>query len=243
VKSDVPGGKGQSFGTAGAGACPPVNPFAGDRETDVIVFCSAHPAVRQHWRRGLDKEARIVEIGEWRQLVAFLEKHPDALVLLHLGLADMKHVDGARELKKAFPEVRIMAFSDVPDDTEGLALLRIGIFGYANTLMKAELLQRAVASIRAGEVWVGRKLMRRLIENIAAPSVEDKADSTRHRLDALTPRELQIAELVAGGASNKQIASRLDVTERTVKAHLSAVFRKTGTRDRLQLALLVSENT
>ena len=61
------------------------------------------------------------------------------------------------------------------------------------------------------------------------------------RLDRLTPREREIAQLIGGGASNKEIAGRLNITEATVKAHLTAIFRKLGLSDRLGLALFVTE--
>ena len=68
---------------------------------------------------------------------------------------------------------------------------------------------------------------------------KESATGTNH-LDHLTPREREIVHQVAGGASNKEIANRLNVTEATIKAHLTAVFRKLGLSDRLHLALFVN---
>lgn len=83
--------------------------------------------------------------------------------------------------------------------------------------------------------------MQRLIADLASAHQQPSMINNSSRvLAALTEREKEIALLVSKASSNKRIASRLDVTERTVKAHLSSIFRKTNTHDRLQLALLLN---
>jgi len=96
-----------------------------------------------------------------------------------------------------------------------------------------------VDRVHDGEIWAERKLIPRLLEEYSShpeekPEGIPKPDG---RLDLLTPREREIAFLIGAGASNKQIASRLHVGEGTVKAHLTAIFRKLGFSDRLQLGL------
>jgi DNA-binding NarL/FixJ family response regulator len=103
------------------------------------------------------------------------------------------------------------------------------------------LLRKIVDRIHDGEIWAERKLFPRLLEEYASHPEERyenlfKSDS---RLSLLTPREREIAFLIGGGASNKEIARRLRVGEGTVKAHLTAIFRKLGFSDRLQLGLFV----
>jgi DNA-binding NarL/FixJ family response regulator len=87
---------------------------------------------------------------------------------------------------------------------------------------------------------LGQKVMQRLIME-SHLTAEKKADPDSERLlGALTPREREIAELVARGQANLEIAADLDITERTVKAHLTAIYEKTHTGSRLNLALLIN---
>jgi two-component system, NarL family, nitrate/nitrite response regulator NarL len=102
--------------------------------------------------------------------------------------------------------------------------------------------QEALRSISNGSVWVGQKIMQRLIAEVHARMNENKAQSQeRPGFGSLTSREKQIAGLVAKGKSNLEIAVALKITERTVKAHLTSVYEKTGTGNRLSLALLVNQ--
>jgi DNA-binding NarL/FixJ family response regulator len=89
--------------------------------------------------------------------------------------------------------------------------------------------------VAAGQVWVGAPIMDRLIQRIQ-PTENDAKTAL---LEKLTDREREIAELIGQGLGNKMIARQLDISERTVKAHLSAIFQKTGVKDRLQLALRI----
>jgi len=202
-----------------------------------ILLCSASDKVRQRWRGGLvGRKCRQTDSLEGLK-AEFAESLPK-LLLLHLSLPGLQGIRGVAALREQCPEIRLMVFSDVPNETEGLALLRLGIHGYANTHMAADLLRRAVEVVGQGEIWLGRKLMQRLITDLA----DDRATSAMsfgQLFHSLTPREREIAKWVSDGATNKRIARYLGVTERTVKSHLTTIFRKTGTKDRLQLALLV----
>ena len=93
--------------------------------------------------------------------------------------------------------------------------------------------------VKSGEVWVGEKLTQFLIKNINGVDVQNDQAVSHDKLSMLTDREHEIALLIGEGESNKRIASKLEIAERTVKAHLGIIFRKTNTNDRLQLALYV----
>lgn len=128
-----------------------------------------------------------------------------------------------------------------PDPAEGLHLLRGGARGYANRLLSQAVLNELLDTVGNGDLWAGRQvtdylLARALSEPFApAPSVGE-ADV----LQRLSGREAEVAARVAAGASNKVIASDMAITERTVKAHLNSIFRKTGVRNRVQLAIALA---
>ena len=130
------------------------------------------------------------------------------------------------------------------NDREGLAALKAGARGYCNLDMDPQLLKKAVSVVVKGEIWVARNVFAPLLEELTSLTERRHKEFPPNldtRLDRLTPREREIAQLVGGGASNKEIAGRLNITEATVKAHLTAIFRKLGLSDRLGLALFVTE--
>lgn len=140
------------------------------------------------------------------------------------------------------PGWRLVATSSNPNDSAAIAALDAGFAGYCHAYAQAEVLQQVAQVVALGQVWIGTSLMQRLIHTAnqavsqAAALGPNAASAWRQ---ALTPRECEIAELTAKGASNQQIAESCSISERTVKAHLSAIFEKLGVADRLQLTLKV----
>lgn len=197
----------------------------------MLILASASDTLRQRWREALGEPC--IEVAHANALNGALRGGPHSMALLHMGLPGLGGVEGIGAVRKGWPHATLMALSDLPSEQEGRALMRLGIRGYANAHINARLLAKAVRVIRQGEVWVGRRLMQHLIEELTHQAPPHPV------LDDLTPRELEVAGLVAKGLCNKRVASQLAVSERTVKAHLTAIFRKTGVGDRLALALLV----
>lgn len=166
-------------------------------------------------------------------------RRPDVM-LLDLSLGDLSGPAGIAGLLSFSPATHLIALSHQPNDEEGIAALRAGARGYCNAYIDPRLLAKAVTTVQNGEAWVGRRLTDRLVALVGqnAPLQVDTDSSID--LDLLTAREQQIALQIGMGSSNKLIAQRLGITERTVKAHLGSVFAKLGVHDRLQLALLVT---
>jgi DNA-binding NarL/FixJ family response regulator len=158
-------------------------------------------------------------------------------VLLHRSLIDP---DSFVEIRHQAPLSRFFLLSDQPNEDEGLAFLKLGIVGYANTYISAERLNEATRIVSNGAVWLGQKVMQRLILDSYEKSKEKEVSNSGKKLESLTKREREIAELIAQGQSNLEIAANLKITERTVKAHLSSIYEKTKTGSRLNLALLIN---
>ena len=135
-------------------------------------------------------------------------------------------------------QMRIVAASSYPKDEEAISALDRGCVGYCHAFSDSETLLQVNQVTTAGHVWIGQHLMQQLIQtaNLAKPIPITTALPWGIRL---TAREREMASLAAHGTSNLAIAKQCDITERTVKAHLSAVFEKLGVADRLQLALKV----
>jgi len=141
------------------------------------------------------------------------------------------------QLRRRFGDRPIVALSDRPDDEEALACFSAAAKGYCNSHAQPPVLAQVAGVVSQGGLWIGTELMQRLIRGTAAlPAV---AEPPTDWSAGLTEREREVARAVASGASNKEIARRLGITERTVKAHTGAIFEKLGVRDRLQLSLTV----
>lgn len=136
---------------------------------------------------------------------------------------------------------RVVVLSATPSSEQALVALEAGARGYCHAYATPELLREVAVVVRHGGLWVGPDLLARMIRAVVpvGPPVAVAAPVAAE-LDGLSARERAVAAAVAEGLTNKEVALRLDITERTVKAHLAAVFEKVGVRDRLQLALLVS---
>lgn len=134
----------------------------------------------------------------------------------------------------------VVVLSYSPNDREALRALDIGARGYVHTLAAPEMLKQVALVVSNQGVWVGQELLAKVLGgSFKALKQRNQGGSFQHNeyLDSLTERERGVALAVAGGATNKEVARQLDITERTVKAHLSAIFKKLAVRDRLQLVL------
>ena len=205
----------------------------------MIVLCSTDDKVQERWYAYLEGLGDVYTCSTYDQLIEIKADYPDAIVLLQIGFPQMDNTAAIAAFIENNSLLKTIACADTPDDDQGLELLKAGVSGYCNTWMAAAQMERVIEQVKAGEVWVGRSLLLRLIRDLAPASPAEPA--TPQRLMGLTEREDEVARLIGQGNSNKQIANTLDITERTVKAHISAIFRKTGCKDRVQLALQVNQ--
>jgi two-component system, NarL family, nitrate/nitrite response regulator NarL len=207
----------------------------------MILLASKDASLMDRWAVAVGgRGTQIRRVQQREEAEGVLAGRRPEVLLLDLAFNELCGAGGIADLNGFSPTTRIVAMSRHPSDDEGIAMLRAGARGYCNVHIDPRLLAKAVETVQLGEVWVGRRLIDRLVALVgnaaaARADAEDSAD-----LEALTAREREIALLIGGGYSNKIIAKELGITERTVKAHLGSVFAKIGVRDRLQLALLVT---
>lgn len=131
---------------------------------------------------------------------------------------------------------RVVVLTQSENTQQAKQVLELGASGYLHYLAAVSVLEQVSQVIQVGGLWLGADLMRQLVSataNILKPAAVSN-------LDGLTQREKSVAEAVAAGKTNKEVARDLDITERTVKAHLGSIFDKLKVRDRLQLVLVMS---
>ncbi len=190
----------------------------------------------------------VAPVSTWREAfpdsreisAAFLGQETLAAGILWLRLPAQGVELLLRQVREASP-APLVVLSDQPCESQAAACLAAGASGYCNTHAAPAVLQQIAAVVAQGGLWLGTDLLQRLMGSAATLLARQQPRATgAEALDALTERELEVARLVAAGASNREIASRLGITERTVKAHLGTIFSKLQVRDRLQLSLKIN---
>jgi DNA-binding NarL/FixJ family response regulator len=167
-----------------------------------------------------------VDVGDGRKYLLWVHlKH---------GENALAQLNAASRLAPGAPRI---VLSNMPGVEQGLAVLEAGAAGFTSALAIPQMLQQVARVVENGGLWVGPDILEHFLATLASRPKQAPATSV---LASLSPRQRDVALAVAAGASNKEIAKRLDITERTVKAHISAVLETLGVRDRLQLALLVN---
>jgi two-component system nitrate/nitrite response regulator NarL len=202
-----------------------------------ILLSSANKSVITRWENLLGGQYPLEQVTLLRELKSRCTEKRFDLILLHRPLVDMAAFS---ELRRAVPLSKFFLLSDQPNEEEGLAFLKLGIVGYGNTYISQARLVEAVRVISGGAVWLGQKVIQQLIQESYSKAKERVAPGSGQKLVALTRAEHKVAELVARGQSNLEIAFNLKITERTVKAHLTSIYEKTKTGSRLSLALLIN---
>lgn len=131
--------------------------------------------------------------------------------------------------------IKTLVLNELPSLKKGEELLSYGVKGYGNLNMNIEYLKQALEVILEGDIWVYPALMTHIIKK-STIKVEEQKD-----LSILTTREKEIAQLVADGLSNIEIADSLTISESTVKLHLNSIYQKLNIHSRLKLALIIKD--
>ena len=201
-----------------------------------IVIADDHPMVRDGLRALLATQTDVLVVGDAHNGAEALrlcrDLQPDIL-LLDLAMPELSGMDVLRELSTANESrCRTILVSAATQKLDVARVLRYGARGIVLKDSAIELVFKSIRKVHAGEVWVSREALSGLMEDLTS-------ESTHNRLDyGLTPREREVLLLLVEGATNKEIADRLHVSEGTVKHHLTSIFTKTGATNRLELGLL-----
>jgi DNA-binding NarL/FixJ family response regulator len=201
------------------------------------LFVTHDRGLLAHWQRALGK-TRPVAINSIDDFFRHKSILP-CVVWMDLSIPKRPQWDSdAWSVVLRSDQIRVVAASSNPNDNEAMQAMDAGCVAYCHAFSDGSTLKQVKDVVEAGQVWIGKSLMQRLLHGVnrlvPKPVIPDSAWR-----EGLTLREIEIAILAANGASNQAIATQCAISERTVKAHLSAVFGKLIITDRLQLALRV----
>lgn len=186
-----------------------------------VLAVDDHAVVRDGIARLIATQPDIELIGEatdGREAVEQFRKHQPDVTLMDLQMPNMCGIDAIGAIRAEFPQARIIVLTTYAGDVQVIRALKAGAQGY---LLKGSLRKELLETIRA--VHAGQK---RLTPEIAAEIAQHATDSL------LTPREISVLKLIAGGNANKEIAAQLSVTEESVKGYVKNILAKLGAHDR-----------
>ena len=197
-----------------------------------MLIVDDHAVVREGLRTYLGLQDGIEIAGEaanGREAVAEAERLRPEVILMDLEMPELDGVGAMRELRRRGVECRVIVLTSFSDERRLLPAIQAGAAGYLLKDAEPREVVRAVRAAHEGETLLAPAVAARLVEAIAEP-----AGAPAQRL---TPREQEVLELIAAGLSNKLIARRLGIAEKTVKTHVGHVLAKLGVSDRTQAAL------
>ena len=186
-----------------------------------VLSVDDHPLLREGIAAliGIQTDMELIaEASNGREALELFRKHRPDITLMDLQMPDMSGIDAMISIRCEFPDARIIVLTTHAGDVQVSRAFKAGARGY---LLKGSLRKELLETIRA--VQAGQK---RLSSEVAAEIAEHATD------DALTPREIHVLRLVAGGNANKEIAAQLSLTEETVKSHIRNILAKLGANDR-----------
>lgn len=206
-----------------------------------IMIADDHSMVREGIKQILELDGDIVvngEAGDGRQCIDLLDRKPTDVLLLDINMPNMNGLQVLQHLREKKKNVKVLILT-IHNEVEYLVrAVEIGVDGYVLKDSDSTVLKKAIFCINRGETFIQPELTPMLKERM-----EEKNSNTYNTDDSLTRREIEVLKLLAEGLFNKEIAYTLDISEKTVKNHVSNIFKKINVSDRTQAAVYAIKNS
>jgi len=204
---------------------------------NVVIFSNNQPLVKL-WSHALISHFNVSTAS-----------NPNRFNAADVVIIDSKAIDEDSALTHLFESksTRFLVIGENWSESKQINALVHGAAGYCGESEPAKLLLQAVNSILKGDIWIQRHLVPKVIGTLVKMKSEPLQDKTSDSIESsaklatLSARERDVADMIRNGDNNKNIASSLGISERTVKAHLTSTFKKLQVSDRLHLALYIKE--
>lgn len=204
-----------------------------------LLIADDHPLYRDALRGALTlsfSDLSLLEAADLMQTVALLEEHKDIdLLLLDLHMPGSGDLFGLIHIRKLFPELPVAVVSGLEEPTIITKVINLGALGFVPKTTGAAQIAQAVTSMLEGDIW--------LPQGYASDEVEldNEFAELADKVASLTPAQYKVLCYMRDGLLNKQIAYNLDIATATVKAHVTAIFKKLQINNRTQAVLIASQ--
>lgn len=206
-----------------------------------ILLCDDQAVIRDGLEMllNLEKDIQVIATAQdGAEAVELAEqKHPD-LVLMDLKMPGTNGIEATRQIRAKFPNIKVLVLTTYDDDEWVFDAIRAGASGYLLKDTPREKIIEAVRGTMAGKSFVDPAVAGKLFSQIASNQTQPASLLT----EKLTERETDVLHLIARGFNNGEIASRLHLSEGTVRNHVSAILEKLGVSDRTQAAVIAIQH-
>ncbi len=205
-----------------------------------VLLVDDHTLIRDGLKKILALEPGITVVGDaadGREAVCLAAELQPDVILMDINMPGMNGIEAARRIKEAQPRTAIIALT-IHDDVEYVSeLVSAGISGYLLKDVSADALVEGIMKVCAGDCVFHPAVTRKMMGEFRRLAAAEAG-----KLPPLTAREREVLERVSRGESNREIARVLFISEKTVKNHLTSIFRKIGVEDRTQAVLYALKN-
>jgi two-component system, NarL family, response regulator DevR len=199
-----------------------------------IVILDDHELVRKGLRALLDQEPNVLIVGEagtCAQALAITKRLHPQLVLLDMKLPDASGIEACKQLLVQMPQLRILVLTSYAEEATVVAAIRGGAHGYLLKDVKPDDLIRAIRTVAGGRGYLDPRITQQTFRWIQTGACS--GDSVQ-RVRQLSPQEQLIMPLLAQGKTNKEIATQLELSDKTIKNYLGNIYDKLGVRRRTE---------
>lgn len=196
--------------------------------TTRIIIVDDHAMMLDGIRAILEKVERFTVVGEaanGRDAIVLVTKHAPDVMLIDVGMPELNGMEATRKIRAVDPKIAVIALSMHSDQRYVTGMLDAGAQGYLLKTCDAEELVRAIDAVSRGRIYVTSDLTHVLVER-RSPSARGSARTGTPPVDALTPREREVLQLLAEGLTSREIGERLGTALKTVEAHRTNIIAK-----------------
>jgi DNA-binding NarL/FixJ family response regulator len=213
----------------------------------MILLASSSKTLCRRWCNALAGSFPLHQIDNRKSLLRSLRELQPQVLFLHHSANHFGQTGPVCNIINSAGTTRVVVMVDEPRENEAVEFIKAGAKGYCDANIGAPLLCKAARLVSGGEFWISRKLLPVLFDALVRGAGDAAAMTPRpserpltiNGFKGLSPREREITSLVASGQQNKCISNKLRISEKTVKSHLTMIFRKLNVYSRTQLALAV----
>lgn len=204
-----------------------------------VMIADDHSLIREGLKQLLEFDGSIKVVGEAAngvECLENLEKYDPEVLLLDINMPEMNGIEVLKKLKQNQSKVKVLILTVHNELDYLMNAVDIGVEGYIMKDSESSELKKAIRAVRDGENYIQSSLIPALNNRLM------NRDIDKDKVASLTNRELEVLIQVANGMFNKEIATNLNISERTVKNHISNIFKKIEVSDRTQAAVFAIKN-
>jgi len=202
-----------------------------------VLLAEDHVITRQGIRRLIEDEKGVTVVGEasnGEEAVEMATELKPDIIIMDIAMPKLNGIEATRQIKLISPRTAVLILSAYDDDEYVFALLKVGAAGYLLKNVSGDELTRAIRAVYQGEPVLDPIVARKVMNYFKLPG---KARGLEKPSEHLSNRETDILKLAAGGMTNKDIADKLHLSNRTVEGHLRTIFNKLGVGSRTEAVL------